>query len=129
MIHSCLSRNIKYVAIDSHVCFHKWLFVNPVKLNWCITGPVEPLECTNQNRSGVKLLPMAVSTYPVDCVRLCQLLRAQHHCLCSNGREGPSLACPPTPTTHSHPPTPYTNTHDITGVVNKLCQKPTVNTV
>ena len=119
------SRNIKYMAIDSQVCFHRWFFANPVKPSWCITGPVEPLGCTNQNRCGIKLLPMSTSTYPVDYIHLCHLLRAQHYCLCSNGREDPPLACPPTPTTFC--PLIH-DTHDITGVVKKLSQKPAVTT-
>ena len=102
-----MSRNINYVAIDSQVCFHRWLFADPVKLHWCITEPVGSLGSTNQNWLGVKLLPMAVLIYPVVCVHPCRLLRTQHHCLCPNGRENPPSACPPTPTTPapSYPPT------------------------
>ena len=107
-----------YVATDSQVCFHRWHFANYVKLSWCITGPVELLGHTNQYGCGVKLLPMSVLTNPVDCVHLCHLLRAQHHCLCSNGREGPLSACPPTPTTPLPPTHPLIlDTYDITGVV------------
>ena len=78
-----------------------------------------PLGNSNQNWCGVKLLPMSISTYPVDCVHLRHLLRAQYHCLCPNGREGPPLACPPTPTTPPPPTHPLTHplmhdTHDIT---------------
>ena len=69
-----------------------------------------PLRSTNQNQWGIRLLLMAISIYPVDSVHLYHLLRAQHHCLCPNGRENPPLACPPTPTTPltspTHPPTP-----------------------
>ena len=54
-----------YLAIDSQVFFHRRLFADPVKLAWCIIGPVWPLGSTNQNWLGAKLLPMAVSTYPV----------------------------------------------------------------
>ena len=67
MIHSCIT---KYVAIDSQVCFHRWLFANPVKPHWYITGPVKPLGSTNQNLWGVKLLTVSISTYPMDCVHL-----------------------------------------------------------
>ena len=92
-----LSTNINCMAIDSQVCFHRQLFADPVKPSWCITGPVGPLGNTNQNWLGAKLLPIAVSIYPVVCVHLCHLLRAQHHCLWPNGREGPPSACPPIP--------------------------------
>ena len=45
------------------------------------------------------MLPITVSIYPVDCAHPCHLLRTQRHCLCPNGREFPTSACPPTPTT------------------------------
>ena len=93
MIHLCTSRNIDYVAIDCQVCFHRWLFANPVKLYWTITGPVGPLGSTNQNWLGARLLPMAISIYPVVCVHSCHQLEALHHCLWPNVREGPPLAC------------------------------------
>ena len=70
---------------------------------------VGPLESTNQNWLGAKLLPRAVLIYPVACVHSCHLLRTEHHCLWSNGKENPLLACPPTsatPTPLTHPP-PY----------------------
>ena len=102
------------VAIDSQFCFHRRLFADPLKPSWCITGPVGPLGSTNQNWLGAKLLPMAVLIYPVVCVHPCRLLRAQYHCLWSNGREGLPSACSPAPTT----PCPLVSAiHDITGVV------------
>ena len=110
------------MAIDTQVCFHRQLFADPVKPSWCITGPVGPLWNTNQNWLGARLLPMAVSIYPVVCVYLCCLLGTQHHCLWPNGREGLPSACPPTPTTHHLPPTHpslISDTHDIMGVVKK----------
>ena len=79
--------NINCMTIDSQVCFHKWLFVDPVKLSWCIAEPVGQLGSTNQDSLGAKLLPMDVSAYPVVCVHPCYLLRAHHHCLWPNGRE------------------------------------------
>ena len=42
-----MSKSINYVAIVKQVCFHRWLFANPVKLHWYITGPVGPLRSTN----------------------------------------------------------------------------------
>ena len=105
MIRSCTVQKHHYMAMDSQVCLHRWLFVDPVKPRWSITGPVGSLGSTNQNWLGFKLLPMAVLIYPVICVHSCHLLRTQHHCLCSNGREREnlSLACPPTPTMLSYP--------------------------
>ena len=93
------------------MCFHRWLSGDPVKLTLCTTGLVEPLESTNQNWCGVRLLPMSVSTYPVDCVHLCHLLKAQHHCLCPNGREG---------TIRLAYPLPYMRHCDITGIVKTI---------
>ena len=118
MIHSY---TVHYVAINSQVCFHRWLFADSVKLYWCITGPVEPLVNTNQNWWGAKLLPMSVSVYPVDCVHLCYLLTTQYHCLCSNGRENSPSTCPPTLLPPTYPL--IHNTCDTTGIVNKLSQK------
>ena len=123
------------MAIDGQVCrgFYRWLFANPVKPCWCITGPVGPLGSTNQNWLHVRLLPMAVSIYPVICVHSCCLLGKQHHCLWPNGREGPTSACPPTPTPTTPAPLSPThplisNTHDSTVVAKKLSQKPALNT-
>ena len=125
LMHS-LSRDINCVAIHSQVCFHRWLFYNPVKLYWCITGLVGPLGSTNQSWCGVKLLSMFVSTHPVGCAHICHLLRAQRHYRCPNGREGPPSTCPPTLSPPTHPP-PIHDACDITGVVKKLSQKPTVS--
>ena len=129
-MHSCTVQNSTlYVAIDSQVCFHRRLFANPMKLHWCITGPVKSLESINQNWWGTKLLPISVLIYPVDCVHLCHLLRIQYHCLSPDGRENPPSACPPTPTTPFHPPTPlYMTPVIIQGVVRNY-QKLVVNTV
>ena len=105
------------MAIDGQVCFHGRLFPNPVKLCWCITGPVGSLWSTNQNWLYARLLPMAISIYPVVCEHFCHLLGTQHYCLWPNGRETPPLAFPSTP--HAppiHPPF-ISNTLDITVVV------------
>ena len=107
------------MAIDSQVCFHRWLFSDPVKLHWCIMWPVESL---GHNWLGAKLLPMSISNYPMDCVHLCCLLRAQYHCLCPNGGEGLPSTCSPTTT----PPLPAAHTllihstQDITGVIKTI---------
>ena len=97
-------------GIDGQVCFHRWLFADPVGPCWYITGPVGPLGSTNQNWLCARLLPMAVLIYPVVCVHSCRLLGTQHYCLCSNGSFCPPGACHPPPPPHptpSHPPTPY----------------------
>ena len=95
------------MAVDGQVCFHRRPFADPVKPSWCITGHVGSLGSINQILLSAKLLPMAVSIYPVVCVHPCHLLRAQHYCLWSNGKEGSPSACPPTPPPPSppiHPP-------------------------
>ena len=117
--------NINRLAIDSQVCFHRRLFANRVKPNWCITGPTGPLGSTNQNWLYAKLLPMVVSIYPVVCVHPCRLPGTQHYCLCSNGRDSLPPAChPPTRTTPSHPLPPVhpliSAICDITGPVKNL---------
>ena len=97
---------MKYLAIDSWACFHEQLFAGPIKLRWYITGPVGPLGSTNQNWLGARLLPIAISIYPVVCVHPSYLLKAQHHCLWPLAswptRPGhPSPAIPhPLPPTH-----------------------------
>ena len=99
IIHSCTVRP------EYQLCGYRWpgllsqmVFSNPVKSHWCITGPVGPLGSTYQNCLGARLLPMAISIYPVLCIHLCCPLRTQQHYLRPNGREGPTSACPPTST-------------------------------
>ena len=129
----CLKASSTYVAIDNQVCFHRWLFANPVKLPWCITGPVEPLGSTYQNWWVPNYChAMSILIYPVDCVHLCHLLRTQHYCPCPNGKENPCSTCPPTPTT----PCPLPPTYVLPFALypwyyqgcKKLSQKPAVNT-
>ena len=117
MIHSC---TVLKHQLPGQVCFHRRLFSNPVKQHWCIKEPVGSLGSTKQNWLGAKLLPMAISIYPVVYVHPYCLLGAQHHCLWQNGRENPPSACPPTPTTPTSLPPIHpliSDTHDITGVV------------
>ena len=112
LIH-CPEVSAMYMAIDSQVCFHRWLFADPVKLHQCITGPLESLGSTNQNWCGDKLLPTFVSTYPVDCVHLCE----HRATVCALIAGEPAFGLP----THPHhpdihqPPRTY-DTRDITGV-------------
>ena len=94
----------------------------PVKPSWCIAGPRGSLGSTNQNWLCARLLPMAVSIYPVVCVHSCRLLGTQHYCLCSNGSFCPPGAChppppPPATTPRHHPPPPINAIRDITGPV------------
>ena len=70
----CPPTSIAWLYVGNQVCFPRHLFANPVKPSWCITGPVGPLGSTNQNWLGAKLLPMAISIYPVVCVLPCRLL-------------------------------------------------------
>ena len=85
------------MAKDGQVCFHRRLFVNPVKPQRCTTEPVRPLDGINKDVGGAKLLLTVTSVYPVDCICICPLLKTQHHCMCSNGSCNPPSA--------SHPPT------------------------
>ena len=61
-----LPRNTKHMAIDGQACFHKWLFANSVKPSRWTTGSVEPVNDINKDVCDARLLPMIVSTYPVD---------------------------------------------------------------
>ena len=77
-------------------------FYQPGKPCWRITGLVGHLGCTNQNWWGTKLLPMSILWFAV-CVHPCHLLRAQHYCLCPNGKMGMPLACPLTQPSYMTP--------------------------
>ena len=90
------------MAIHSQVCFHRQLFADRVKPHWCITGPMEPLGCTNQSWCGVKLLTMSVLTHPVGCVHICHTCWEASTVLCTliTGFARLRLA------THPHHPTP-----------------------
>ena len=109
------------MAIDNQVCFHRWLFADPVRPSWCITRPISPLGSANQHWLGAKLLPIAVLIYPVICVYPCHLLRAQCPCPWPNGREGPLSACPLAPTTP--PPTNHPSPYKHHPWYNRGCKK------
>ena len=108
----CLLRNTIHMAIDGQVCFHRWSFAVPVEPTRCTTGSLGPVSGINKDVSGVRLLPMTVSTYRMDWVCFCHLLNTQQCCLYLDGRYNLSLAThPPAPTAHpipSYPPTPIT---------------------
>ena len=103
-------RYTTYRAMDNQVCFYRRSFSDSVKPRRSTTGPMEPLRGTNKATWCVKLLPMIVYVYWVDCGNFCALLRTQCCCL-SNCRWYclPSAShSPPTPTPPpSSPPTPY----------------------
>ena len=120
-----------WLQISSQVYYHRWLFADPVKPSWCITGLVEPPRSTNQNYCYVKLLPMSILTYFVGYVHLCHLLGAPQHCLCPKVRENLFRIAYP----FTHPL--IQGTCDITGVVkhylktssNILCDKVCYETI
>ena len=112
------------MAKDGQVCFHRGLFVDPVKPQRFTTEPVRPLDGINKDVGGAKLFLTTTSVYPVDYTCICPLLKTQHHCLCPNG------GCDPLSASHPLPPSP---THplihtipDITVTVNKVAQNPAV---
>ena len=45
-------------------------FVDPVKPQRYTIGSVKPVNGINKDISGARLLPMTISTYPVDCMSL-----------------------------------------------------------
>ena len=72
-----------------------------------------PLSGTNKATWCVKLLPMTVSAYHVDCGCFCALLKTHCCCLSPCGGYGPPSA--PHHPPHSHP-TPIHSIRDITAV-------------
>ena len=131
--HECytpaLSTHTKHMAIDGHMCFHGRLFADLVKTWRCIKGSVEPVNSSNKEMCGTKLLLITLSAYPADCVCFCDLSKTQYCCLSSNGRYNQAPAAhhpPPSP----HPPptcsTPVHATHDITVAVKIVTQNSTV---
>ena len=97
------------MAKDGKVCFHRRRFADSVNPQMCTTEPVRPLDGINKDVGGAKLLLTTTSIYPVDCTCICPFLKAQHHCLCPNGRCNPPSASYPPPslptpvTPHPHP--------------------------
>ena len=72
-----LPRNTKHMAIDGQVCFHIWLFANPIKPLRYTTGFVEPVNGFNKDMSGARLLPMTVLTYLVVKLIILEILNVQ----------------------------------------------------
>ena len=88
-----LPRNTKQnMAIDGQVCFHRWLFANPVKPPRRATGSMDPVNDINKDVSDARLQPTTVLSYPVDRICFCHLLKTQHCCLYPNGRYNLPLA-------------------------------------
>ena len=58
----------KYMATDGEVCFHRWLFADPVlvKPPRHTKKSVGPVNGINKYVNGARLLPTTISTYPVD---------------------------------------------------------------
>ena len=88
---------------------------------------MEPLRGTNKATWCVKLLPITIYVYQVDCGSFCALLRTQCCCLSHCGWYRPPLAshpqCSPPPTC----PPPINFIRDITAVdknhlKNQQCQ-------
>ena len=103
-----LTRNTKCLTIDGQVCFYRRPFSDAVEPWGCISWPWGAL--TNRTAWGTKLLLTAVMSSPVDCISLCQILKAQHCSLSLNGGSTPPSAPhpPPPPTSPpSHLLTPY----------------------
>ena len=127
MIHSCTVHGHQLLGYRWPGLLSRTAFCRPCKAQLVHYGTKRPTQgSTNQNWLCAKLLPMAVSIYPVVCVHSCRLLGTQHYCLCSNGSFCPPGACHPPPP-HPTPP-PINAIRDITGPVKKLSQKPALNT-
>ena len=61
-----LPRSTKHIPIDGQVCIHIRLIADPVRPLRCTTGSVGPVSGINKDVSDARLLPMTVSTYPMD---------------------------------------------------------------
>ena len=92
MIYSCIVQKHQLRGYEQPGLLSLMAFADPAKLHWHITGSVGS---NNQNWLCARLLPMAVSKYPVDSVYSYLLLRTQHY-LYPNGSEVSPSACPPT---------------------------------
>ena len=110
MIHSCTVQPHQLcVAMDGQVCFHEWLFAGPVKLCWCITGPVGPLGSTNQNwlcqtaANGHLGLSCGLCTFLLSAGNTALLLSV------AQWQGGPTFSLP----THPHHPCPLPPTHPL----------------
>ena len=68
-----LARNAQHMAINGQVCFRRpfAISVRPLRYTIGSLGPVNG----NKDVSGTRLLPMTVSTYPMDWICFCHLLK------------------------------------------------------
>ena len=114
-----LARTALHMAIYGQVCFHRWPFVIPVRSTRCTTDSLGPVNDINKDMSGTRLLPTTVSTYPVDWVCFCHLLKTQHCCLCPSGRYTRLRL----PTCLHHPPTSYNMPSVILQLLWKMALK------
>ena len=54
------------MAVDGWPCLlSQAAFANPVRLPRCTTGTLGPVNGTNKDVSGIRLLPMTVATYDI----------------------------------------------------------------
>ncbi len=115
-------------AIDGQFCFYRRSFSHPAKPHRSTTRCKGPLGGTNKATWCVRLLPMTVSAYHVDCGCFCALLGTHCCCLSPCGWYNPPSAPhpPPLPTPPAHPPT-INSIRDITAVGKKLSQNPAVS--
>ena len=83
----------------------------------CTTGSVQPVNGINKDVSSARLLTTTVSTYPLDSICFCHLVKTQHCSLCPNGGYNPRPA-----TTH---PIHLTPCHSILHVILDIshCEK------
>ena len=111
-----LSRYTNEKATNSQVYFHWHHFCDPVT-SWQSTMEcVVLLGCTNKATFGVRLLPVTVSAWQVNCGCFCTPMDTQWLLFQSNIWKNPPLACypppPPTSPPPAHPP-PINWIHDI----------------
>ena len=94
------------MTINSQVYFHRWLFADPVKPWRQITGPMEPVNGSNKDMCGAKLLKTTVSAYPVGYV--CSVTYWRHSTTAGVLMEGTTHLQLPTLPHHPPHPAPYT---------------------
>ena len=88
------------------MCFHSWLLLTLNNHGYVL----HHLHVWSQwvAFKMTYVVPKTVSSYAVNCILFCNLMKIQHCCLCSCGRYSPPLAAhhPQPPTLI--PPLPYT---------------------
>ena len=92
----------RHHALESQVCFYRWLFCDAVKPRGCISWPVWALRGINKTAWGAKLILTADLVHHSSCASLGHLLKAQHCHFCLRVCFSPPMAPHPPPL-----PTPY----------------------